>query len=478
MRASACLLVFVAACQGGGEKNSAHAISLDAATTSVVAGEAGVPLSATIDGATESVTWQLSGPGALSQTTGRTTIYSPPACVTEAATAIVTASSSGANASVTFVIQPGSGSTCLTISPEGADVTVGEGPVTLTASSPAPMGEITWTLFGPGSLSATKGTSTVYTPPESVAGEEAVAVTIAASASSSAIARTMVRVNPRWSLKTAGAVRKLGFDGENVWAYLDNATLLKVRVSDGVAAGTYPFPFGAPYALLVHAGQVWIASAMWSGNTPTGQVTRVRIDDGAILGTTALGNQAPDSLAFDGRAIWFGSGGPLGRLSATDGALLEYASTDGQGVVFDGANVWAVRYGLGVLTRLRVSDGANLGNVPADGAAVQPVAYGPDLWILRNNYDSANKVWQRLFMHVQGTTGMILDVRAISDPWGVVEALVEGDYVWTRGQDHVVKRRLSDLDVQKTWVVNGVCSMVFDGVHLWVGSYNGFVTRL
>jgi YVTN family beta-propeller protein len=56
------------------------------------------------------------------------------------------------------------------------------------------------------------------------------------------------------------------------------------------------------------------------------------------------------------------------------------------GVVFDGSSIWVANYGSGSVTKLRASDGTNLGTFPV-GSSPYGIAFdGSSVWVA--NYDS------------------------------------------------------------------------------------------
>ena len=126
-----------------------------------------VSFQATLVNSSEAVTWQLSGPGTLSPTTGLSVSYTPPPSGSFSTQAIIqanTASGLMAQAVVTVGLTP-----VLTVSPTNAAATIGGGAVTLTATTlnfPS-LPTLTWSLAGSGTLSATTGASITWTPPTS-----------------------------------------------------------------------------------------------------------------------------------------------------------------------------------------------------------------------------------------------------------------------------------------------------------------------
>lgn len=99
---------------------------------------------------------------------------------------------------------PDSGEVSLVLSPTSARTAAGGDTVRLTAVIFGGTGEITWALYGPGSLSATRGASTTYTPPACLDVESTATVT-AAAAGKSATAR--ITIEPEACGTDHGTVR-------------------------------------------------------------------------------------------------------------------------------------------------------------------------------------------------------------------------------------------------------------------------------
>ncbi len=89
----------LAACGGGGGGSSPPPVSIQASATSTNASGQNITLTATVANSTSTPTWQLSGPGSLSATSGTSVTYIPPDSENDAndgaATATVTASADG-----------------------------------------------------------------------------------------------------------------------------------------------------------------------------------------------------------------------------------------------------------------------------------------------------------------------------------------------------------------------------------------------
>jgi hypothetical protein len=109
----------------------------------------------------------LTGPGAVSPASGTSTTYTPPATAAAATTASLTASADGYT-SAQVIISVGVPAVTITIAPPGPlTVQCGAAATSFQASLTGATGAITWELTGPGSLSATNGVTTNYTPPPS-----------------------------------------------------------------------------------------------------------------------------------------------------------------------------------------------------------------------------------------------------------------------------------------------------------------------
>jgi len=118
--ASLVVLAILAACGGGGggaggaaQESPASAppsLSITADATATASAGASVKLHAAEENATGALTWALTGPGSLSATTGADILYIPPDAesLTQAATAIVTASAGASSKQIAIAVAVGS----------------------------------------------------------------------------------------------------------------------------------------------------------------------------------------------------------------------------------------------------------------------------------------------------------------------------------------------------------------------------------
>ena len=81
------------------------------------------------------------------------------------------------------------------------------------------------------------------------------------------------------------------------------------------------------------------------------------------------------------------------KLRASDGANLGTFPVGLflQGLAFDGANIWVASFGDNSVVKLRASDGASLGTFPV-GDAPQGLAFdGANIWVANSNGNSVSK---------------------------------------------------------------------------------------
>jgi YVTN family beta-propeller protein len=184
----------------------------------------------------------------------------------------------------------------------------------------------------------------------------------------------------------------------------------------------------------------------------------------------------PYGVASDGAHVWVANGtaDTVTKLRASDGANLGSFPVGNlpRGVAYDGANLWVTNSGNNSVTKLRASDGANLGSFPVGS---QPLAVG---------FDGAN-VWVSNF-----TGGTVTKLRASDganlgsfpvggNPDGVT---FDGANVWVAnvGNGSVTKLRASDGANLGTFPAGpGAAGIAFDGASIWVtNSGSNSVTRL
>lgn len=86
--------------------NVAPFISITPSSRAFVAGAVGASFDATLGGSSDTITWTLTGPGTLSDTTGASIIYTPPTTITMLTTATLTATAGTLTATATISVAP------------------------------------------------------------------------------------------------------------------------------------------------------------------------------------------------------------------------------------------------------------------------------------------------------------------------------------------------------------------------------------
>jgi hypothetical protein len=140
--------------------------------------------------------------------------------------------------------------------------------------------------------------------------------------------------------------------------------------------------------------------AQWTTGTSAQAVNPQQVALLRWYGVNQTGNQfsvgsQPWGIAFDGASIWvanFGSNS-VTKLRASDGANLgNFAvGTNPFGIAFDGASIWVANYGSNNVTKLRASDGASLGTYTV-GSFPRGLAFdGANIWVTNAGSNSVSK---------------------------------------------------------------------------------------
>jgi DNA-binding beta-propeller fold protein YncE len=103
----------------------------------------------------------------------------------------------------------------------------------------------------------------------------------------------------------------------------------------------------------------------------------------------------PVGLAFDGANIWVSNLGSdtVTRLRASDGTNLGTFAVGGKpwGLAFDGANIWVANLNSNTVTKLQASDGTNLGTF-AVGTYPEGMAFdGANIWVANKLSNTVSK---------------------------------------------------------------------------------------
>lgn len=134
------------------------------------------------------------------------------------------------------------------------------------------------------------------------------------------------------------------------------------------------------------------------------------------------------------------------------------------GVAFDGANIWVTNRNGDTVTKLRASDGANLGTFPVGNFPFGACFDGANIWVANLGDSTVTKL--------QASDGAVLDTFFTG---GSPLALAfDGSNIWAVNlSGSVTKIRASDCADLGTFPVgNSPQGITFDGTHIWVANTN------
>jgi outer membrane lipoprotein-sorting protein len=187
----------------------------------------------------------------------------------------------------------------------------------------------------------------------------------------------------------------------------------------------------------------------------------------------------PRGVAFDGANMWIVNLGSnnVTKIRVSDGANLGAFPVGifTIGIAFDGANMWISDATGNILTKLRASDGANLGAFPAGNSPVSVAFDGTNIWAV-NSLPSGATVTK-----LRAVDGAILGAFAVgSNPEGIA---FDGANMWVvnRSSNNVTKLRASDGTILGTFPAgSSPTGIAFDGANMWVVNLNpsGTATKL
>jgi hypothetical protein len=228
----------------------------------------------------------------------------------------------------------------------------------------------------------------------------------------------------------------------------DNVTITPSGNTLTIASSQPPQPYINPLR---------VATLQWYSVNETG--LRYTIPDGnAVL------------IAFDGAHMWVVSGlqlfSSITKLRASDGANLGTFTAGTErplAIAFDGANMWVSNGEDNSVRKIRTSDGAMVGSV---SIAFSPrgIAFdGANMWFTHN----ANSV-TKVRANDGATLGVFSAGSATSGPSGIA---FDGANIWVTnsGNNTVTKLRASDGATLGTFSVGGrPTKIAFDGANIWI----------
>lgn len=305
-------------------------LTLAPPTATVTAGGDALTFTATLTGSSATIAWALSGPGELSDASGPTTDYTPPASVDSQTTATITATAGNVSQSATVTITPGEAGPSLSVDPPSATVVAGGEAVTFTATLAGASDTVTWSLAGEGSLSDASGATTSYTPPASVAAEATATLTATAGALSRA---ATITIQPAPTINVSGKVLDLqgaGLSGAQV--LIVDAAGPKTAVMSGADGSFTVNGVQTPYSISA-------SGPSGSGLTPQTWAGVTRPNPQAVLGIATTGSSPDFCSAGNGRI----SGTITPAVEAGHTATVYYLSSQlsSQGLEYASANLTA-----------------------------------------------------------------------------------------------------------------------------------------
>ena len=191
----------------------------------------------------------------------------------------------------------------------------------------------------------------------------------------------------------------------------------------------------------------------------------------------------PTGVSFDGSNIWVSnnSSNSVTKLRASDGMELGTFSTGSYpvGIVFDGANIWVANSGFNgsgnTVTKLRASDGALLGVFHVGNGPRGVVFDGVNIWVANSGLNDTGNTVTKL----RASDGTVLGTFVVGT---APECLMfDGRNIWVtnRGGSSITKLRASTGEMLETFPVgSGPFGIAFDGVNVWVANGGNGVTEL
>jgi hypothetical protein len=187
--------------------------------------------------------------------------------------------------------------------------------------------------------------------------------------------------------------------------------------------------------------------------------------------------RGPWGVAFDGANVWVTNGhdGTVTKLRASDGTNLGTfrVGSEPYGVAFDGTNVWVANYGGGggtTVTKLRADDGMNLGTF-AVGNGPNGIAFdGTNIWVTNYGPAASGSTVTKL----RSSDGMSLGTFTVGK--GPHTVAFDGANIWitNSSSNSVTKLRASDGATLGTFLVGKwPAGVAFDGANVWVANQHG-----
>jgi DNA-binding beta-propeller fold protein YncE len=182
----------------------------------------------------------------------------------------------------------------------------------------------------------------------------------------------------------------------------------------------------------------------------------------------------PEFLVFDGANIWVTNRGDntVTKLRASNGTNLGTFPSGGhtpQWITFDGANIWVSNNDSHTVTKLRASDGVLLGTFHVGGIFPEGIAYdGANIWVVAT-FGAHGAVTK-----LRASDGMVLGVYPVGRYFGatVHDVLFDGTNIWVaifQFDAGLIKLDPSDgSQLGRVDVGYNPYALTFDGSRIWV----------
>lgn len=248
-----------------------------------------------------------------------------------------------------------------------------------------------------------------------------------------------------------------------------SARYLQIEVRPGASSGAYTVL--VPRQLITSAPH---AIQSLNADTATTALTAQTSPNMALLGslrwdllrtpaTFAVGTN-PIACASDGANIWVvnNGSGNVTKLRSSDGANLGTFNVrnDPRAAAFDGTYIWVTNNGNSNVTKLRASDGVSLGNFPVNFPPAGIAFDGANMWVVH----SAGSV-TKLRASDAADLGSF---PAGTQPIGVA---FDGTYIWVSSyadQRVNIIRPIDGATISTVIIGNSIRDVAFDGNNIWV----------
>lgn len=333
----------------------------------------------------------------------------------------------------------------------------------------------------------TNGTSaTSYSPAQSVPREQMAA--FITRTQDSALKRGNRRAAmQQWWTPAAGALRQVDLgtgnnpadiacDGADLWTANTNATVSRVRASDGKLLGTWTGANGAG-GIIVAAGRIFITG---SAGTAPGKI--YVIDPTSTPGpVTVFENDigaGPLQITFDGTNLWTANltSTGVGSISRVDVATgIDSTLTAGldfpYDILWDGANLWVADGGFTELKRIDSANGSVLESISLALPPHRLLFDGTNIWVSsRVNGGNTNNI--SIVRAVGSLRGTVL--ATLTSPGGPVGMAFDGERVLVCNYDgnslSLFKAAdFTPLGTVPTGAGGGPFTACSDGLNFWIG---------